>query len=376
MSSDSESDSNPLYSVERMLRNLHKISYPEWTKSPPFESTACKQHDLCFILVNPNNYQEFLLQTRQEMRLIGGVDLQIITVDARAHSHESPKVLCSVPAPLKQSFCHSHAVCKTETNEVYLYDRARKEVDVINFKRKKRKVICKVPYGDNFIVIANQIYIINNVNDYCIGNIQRKRFVRVHDTLSKHELTNGHRHKTVYVSSKQCILLLPNNTNRYCATPPTKYPWTYCLKTQKWKQIRNVSFEDLSHLEAVLTSNQRYVVIFAENASKRQTVSILDMKDDSEWKIKKCNFNVPKRAHNNWGFVLRTGGIDSHDETLVIGFIRDSFEEKEFEDIQLPPMYLMKLVEEKYSAEIIHIVFRDRRKRWLIYLKDILDSLV
>ena len=174
MSSDSESDSNPLYSELRMLRNLHKLSYPEWTKSPPFESTEFKQHELCFILVNPNNYQEFVLQTRQERRLIGGVDLQTLTIDARCNSNESPKILCSVPAPLKQANCHSHAVFKKETNEIYLYDRARKEVDVINFKRKKRKVICKVPYGDNFIVIANQIYIINNVNDCCIEKDPKK----------------------------------------------------------------------------------------------------------------------------------------------------------------------------------------------------------
>merc|ERR1712228_53612 len=98
-------------------------------------------------------------------------------------------------------------------------------------------------------------------------------------------------------------------------------------------------------------------------------IFVLDMKNTNEWKLRKSKipFNVIPR------FAVRTGGIDSNDENLVIGYIRDCFKQKEFENIQLPPSYLMKMISEKYNAETIHCI--DKRERWCIYLKDILNSL-
>lgn len=204
--------------------------------------------------------------------------------------------------------------------------------------------------------------------------IQSDRFIKISDTLSNYSSPTGPRYKDIYIPSKQCILLIPYhygwNVNH---ASYQGHPWVYCLKTRKWSQMNSISFGYLINLDAVLTSNQRYVIIFAETLrDMRRSMFILDMRHENEWKLKICNLDVPRRAHNYSSFVLRTGGVDSNDEKLVTGYIRDCFRQKEFEHIQLPPMYLMKMIEEQYSAEIIHIV--GKVERWFIYLKDILNA--
>ena len=142
--------------------------YPKWFKLPTFDQ--CKEQvQRCIILVNSNNNQEFLIQTSKR-RPAGGVDLVILKYDARAHSNESSKLLCSIPAHFKDADCHLNAM--SNGNELYLYDRTNEAIDVINVKKKKRKVIRNVPKGRNFVVIGNQIHILNNAQHHCFGLIQ------------------------------------------------------------------------------------------------------------------------------------------------------------------------------------------------------------
>merc|ERR1712228_817357 len=115
-------------------------------------------------------------------------------------------------------------------------------------------------------------------------------------------------------------------------------------------------------MDAVLSSNQRYVIIFGN----LQRIK-------NQWKIRECKIPSPQYYDNIDTKILRTGGIDSNDEKLVIGFIRDCFNQKEFQNIQLPPSYLMKMISEKYNAETIHFI--QNNIHWAIHLKDILAIL-
>ena len=94
------------------------------------------------------------------------------------------------------------------------------------------------------------------------------------------------------------------------------------------------------------------------------------MKDDNDWKIKRSIISCPDVGRCR---VVRSGGVDSKDEILVIGFIKQCFKMKEFKHLQVPPVYIMILIANRYSAEMIH--WLKDNNHYGIYLKDILLSL-
>eukprot|EP01084_Bolivina_argentea_P012729 23839_1 len=87
--------------------------------------------------------------------------------------------------------------------------------------------------------------------------------------------------------------------------------WIYKLTTQKWiqLQINNIIFTRYD-FGAVLTSNERYIVLFGganEEDEDTNDIFVLDMNDDNNWKMKKCKIKCP----DNGRFIAtRTGGID------------------------------------------------------------------
>merc|ERR1712228_248791 len=148
------------------------------------------------------------------------------------------------------------------------------------------------------------------------------------------------------------------------------------LSTQKWTKIKNIQFEGYE-FGTVLTSNERYIILLG---GKNDTISegeevdnifVLDMKneDNSKWKLRKSSIKCPNVGDCH---AVRTGGVDSKDDILVNGFIKDCFKKEEFENMQLPPLIAMW-----YSAEMIHWIQRkdtDDDSIFLhygIYLQDI-----
>merc|ERR1712192_5804 len=82
-------------------------------------------------------------------------------------------------------------------------------------------------------------------------------------------------------------------------------------------------------------------------------IFVLDMKkkDLNEWILRRSSIKCPKIGICH---AVRTGGIDSKDDILVNGFIKDCFKKPSFDNIQLPPSYIMKMIAMWYSAEMIH----------------------
>merc|ERR1712129_69926 len=103
--------------------------------------------------------------------------------------------------------------------------------------------------------------------------------------------------------------------------------------------------------------------------------------DDSKWTLNKSTIKFPcasdtysSDAYSSDGNAVRTGGVDSKDEILVIGFVNDCFKQKEFDNLQLPPAYIIEIIAEWYSAEMIHWIELDGDHHRGIYLKEILAS--
>ena len=190
--------------------------------------------------------------------------------------------------------------------------------------------------------------------------------------------------KAIYIPSIQSILLIGGF---HLLDGYQKHPWIYSLVTQKWREIEEISFKCID-FDAVLSSNQRYVLIFGGKKPTQglmteynDSIFILDMKHVDQWKLKRCAILNPKESNRRCfpkkvkrDFIFRTGGIDSNDKKLVIGYIRDCFRQKEFENVQLPPMYLMRMIEKKFNTETFHWI--QDGKRWCISLKDILNRLI
>ncbi len=93
------------------------------------------------------------------------------------------------------------------------------------------------------------------------------------------------------------------------------------------------------------------------------------MKDDNNWKIKECKIKCPNKGE----FIgTRTGGVDSQNDVLVMGFVKECF--KEFNHIQFLPMDIISLICKLYIIpEMIH--FMRENEHYGIYLKHILASL-
>ena len=159
----------------------------------------------------------------------------------------------------------------------------------------------------------------------------------------------------VFKSSNKSIILIGRDIEEYSVT------------TEKWSGFEmNLSLR--CDCGTLLTSNQRYILVFG--GWKRNDILVVDMKNDNEWEVKRSKICCPLAGEC---IVSRTGGDDSKDEILVIGFIRQCFESTEFDHLQLPPVYLMMIIVNKYSAEMVHW-FQGTEHRG-IYLKDILRSL-
>ena len=96
------------------------------------------------------------------------------------------------------------------------------------------------------------------------------------------------------------------------------------------------------------------------------------MKDENNWKLRKCKIKCP---YSGKCCGVRTGGIDSKKDVLVNGFVKECFKMKEFKQLQLPPVYIVNIIVQWFSAEMIHFVKiqNDINNHCGIYLKDILS---
>lgn len=276
-----------------------------------------------------------------------------------------------------------HCAYKETTKDLYCTIRANwGKLNIINLENKQHNVIdVKATKCVYMQVTDDKIHFFNDHNAHCIGSIapNNKAFNIFHDTFDykwKRTYSCSFDHPSVYVPSKSCIVLLGGGDDDIGAFKP--FSWKYCLKTEKWSKIKNVLLECYGS-KAVLTSNQRYIIVcggWRKNnhgtASKSDAIYIIDMKN-KKWKLRKSKIRSPAKVPCK---IVTTGGVDSKGDILVIGYIRECFESKEFEQIQFPPTHIMMLIASFESSEMLHWIklFDDNNgpAHFGIYLKDIL----
>eukprot|EP01084_Bolivina_argentea_P253416 425658_1 len=256
-----------------------------------------------------------------------------------------------------------------------LYFRQLNNIESVELSTNKRKLITNTTIGTYFLFIDNFLHIIDSHNNHCVGLIHNDKFDIIRNTFSMNSDTLRQA-SAINIPSKQLILLIGGYTDNLANN---KNLWIHSVSSNHWKKLKNISFEGYS-FGCVLTSNERYIILFGgfaynynyECDTARNNIWVLDMKYDNNWKIKKSEICCPMFGHCHG---VRSGGIDSKDELLVIGFIKKCFAMKVFIHLDLPPVYIMKLISRWYCGEMIHLIKNDIQSHFGIYLNDILKSL-
>eukprot|EP01084_Bolivina_argentea_P028152 52337_1 len=132
------------------------------------------------------------------------------------------------------------------------------QIDSINIlthdkKRYNLNSEQEIPYGNYFLSINNYIHIITAQNRHWIGSIENN-ILKTLSTTTDSSKQNRNDGVAIYVSSKQCILLIGGYYDDD-GGPLTNEIWKYCLSSQKWTQMHNINGEfKRCDFAAVLTS--------------------------------------------------------------------------------------------------------------------------
>eukprot|EP01084_Bolivina_argentea_P001143 2093_1 len=264
--------------------------------------------------------------------------------------------------------------CAVNKTEHIIYFYSGSQIEAIHLNTNQYEIFEHIPRGMSFCFINNNFHIITAHDKQWIGTISNNSINCLHDSLSNRDSMDVRRICPIYLPSKQSVLILGGYYD-YAQSECHKKLWLYSLATQKWTQIDKVMFEGFL-FGAVLTSNEKYIVLFGGyNDDKAfddsvDTISVLDMTDDNNWKIRKSNIVCPCAGPC---YATKTGGVGSNNKQLVIGYVKKCFKMKGFECMNIPPIYIMILIYKWYDAEMIHWLEGD--KHYGIYLKDILSSL-
>ena len=131
-----------------------------------------------------------------------------------------------------------------------------------------------------------------------------------------------------------------------------------------------------------LNFDERYVVM-----SNRRDIYLLDISDEEHFKLFKSDIRTPfaSKLDDNGDLekYLRNSSLHKYDtmirigsglnnEKLVIGWTRKLFAKDVFQDLSLPPLYLLQMIANWISVEELHLIHR--RQHYVIPMKRILAS--
>ena len=186
-------------------------------------------------------------------------------------------------------------------------------------------------------------------NDY--QSLKRVYDFTTHSTNPMQDMISPH---VIYVESKQIIVLIGG-----CDEWPTKFVgiWVYSLMSKEWTKLP-IKF-NICATKAVLASDGSIIIIGGYKANKSgdgsciDDIYVLQINDDlNKSVLQKSLKRAPcKEMECN---IAITGGYK--DELLVTGYVKVLFETTGFSTMDIPPAYLIKIIEEYFNLETIHYV--------------------
>merc|ERR1712154_174279 len=164
----------------------------------------------------------------------------------------------------------------------------------------------------------------------------------------------------LYIPCKDIILLIGGQGYRDYGAKMVGI-WRYFLKTKKWEKVSKFTF-DYFNVSVTMTSNQHFVIIaggYNIDRVPNDKIFVLDIRDDNNYKLRKSGIISPLSGYQH---IVRIGG-GLRDEMLVIGWIRKMFKCAEFNDLSLPPTYIMQLISLWYNQEAVHFLTKSCQLR-------------
>ena len=142
----------------------------------------------------------------------------------------------------------------------------------------------------------------------------------------------------------------------------------YSLRSKEWVSLewsRSVQYYEFTAI--VCTSDGRYVIRFGGGQSDKIVIF-----DFEEQKVRESAIKCP--VEGDYKAVLM--GSKKRDELTVFGFVNRAFKEPAFRDIQVLPLYFIKMAAQWYSNEQVHLLTQDsgRKNHWKVNVYDIIQS--
>ena len=149
----------------------------------------------------------------------------------------------------------------------------------------------------------------------------------------------------VHVPSKDIVLRMGGYS---CFWNPPAGIWQYSVASGIWKEMKdedNNSFRLMSGApQAVLSSNEQFVIICAPCSPAVKRFLVLDIRDDDQYKLWDSSVKRPELT-----LMTKTGG-QSEISLLIFGWIRKQ------DDLQFVPRAIKTLITHWLCVEMIHCV--------------------
>eukprot|EP01084_Bolivina_argentea_P283231 485024_1 len=211
------------------------------------------------------------------------------------------------------------------------------------------------------IIVDNKFRLIGGnakYNGYYIWNESSSQFGL---TAESKLLANKTQHVLLYLHSRNILLVIEE-----------KKILSYCTITNIWSKISIKLPTGLGKIKAVVTRDDKYVVMFGGNIdglahAYTNDIYVLDVK---MMKLLKCSVKCPV-SH-----VIHTAILNdcNAEELITFGFVRDTWKNKQYSHILFPPFYLIKLVQFYYWKDEIHLFWNSCH--WKKSVDDILNNTI
>lgn len=131
----------------------------------------------------------------------------------------------------------------------------------------------------------------------------------------------------------------------------------------------------MSRFGFTMTKSQKYIFLLG-GFCDFESIDNIHFIDTKTWKIKQSEIKCPKISKD---FVAITIINELKDELIAFGYCRDLWYnkmKKEFEQIQFPPFYIIKFINNWYYNEWIYLIeyVSDPTNHWKIHTDDIINN--
>ena len=243
---------------------------------------------------------------------------------------------------------HSIAINK-ERNEIYLSttdNNKKQKLVIINTVTKKYDFY---EYNMDLLIPPNAIFNVNGkihlIGDkHLMFDAETGQFKEIHNFDLDFYCAKP---MVIYVESKMIFIVFMFK----CDDKFIDYEnsiWIFNINTNKWHQHETIINKSQFCLNnAVLSSNEKFIVMINEDGK----LYVMDIGDDMNYKLSECSIKSPFAYQK----MMRSGG-GIQDEILVCGWIKSLFKQLIFKHLQLPPIYIIKIICNFYGTELIHVI--------------------